>query len=132
MLKLLNYFLNGLLYILLSPFIVAFYALKLVQTILIYTGGEIIALFSFLGGKKYQNEDELSKKLEKILEQPNNIVQPQTQSNIDFNYAAFNKTNTPVDNNNTQTNPQVNVQHTQVNVTPVNFDETQARRGDHA
>jgi hypothetical protein len=130
MLKLLNYFLNGLVYIVLSPFIVAYIAFRFVVTFLIYIGGEIISLFSFLGGKKYRNVDELSIKAEKMLDESvNNMVRPQMQSNIDFNYPNNNQYN-PATNTVSQSNN--NNEKMTVNTTSINLDAfQQVRRGDH-
>lgn len=137
MLKLLNYFLGGLLYILRSPYTVFVYVLRFAYATLIFTGGEVISFFSYLGGKKYKNEDPLSIKLQQYLDQQTSSFQnqPQTSSNLGYATMMQQVVHNPVQPSiNTavplgQPFPQQAAPIQQVNVTPVHLDEPQ-NRGD--
>lgn len=94
MLKLLTYFVNGLIYIVLSPYYLAKYALHLLKTIIVFIGGEIITLFNFLNGKKFRNIDELSLKLETCLRQEalqKQTIQMQTIPQQNFTNGQINQ-----------------------------------------
>lgn len=109
MIKLLSYFGNGLLYIILIPYYLIKYALSFVHALIVFIGGEIISLFHFLNGKKYRNVDQLSLQLETLLRQE--ALQKQTMTVPSINPQEMNMNNNQYNYQNQPHNPYNNYQN---------------------